>query len=380
MADVLIVGDTERVPELRHEVPLSIPDPFFYVEQDGRRVVVIGSMEIPRIEGAGAGLEARPLEEFGVDELLRAGLDRNAFQNELTLRIAGGLGLESVVVPRSFPVAVADELRKAGVEIVVDQQLFDGRRRVKTHAELAGVRRAQRATELAMGEALELLRAAEPRNGRLEVEGEELTCELVKRRVQAAFLRHGAFSDEPIVSHGAQTAVGHDAGSGAIGPDDVVLLDLFPRDLESACYADMTRTFALGTVPDEIREYHRLCKEALDRAAEAVRPGVDGGELHRSTCTFFAEHGYPTQLTKKEGEVLEDGFYHGLGHGVGLMVHEPPSLGMLGQELVPGDVITLEPGLYRRGFGGVRLEDLLLVTEDGCEVLTDFPYELEVSR
>ena len=380
MADVLIVGDTERVPELRHEVPLVIPDPFFYVERNGRRIVVIGSMEIPRIEQAEAGLEPHPLEEFGVDELLRAGLDTYAFRNELAVRIVRGLGVERAVVPRQFPLAAADELRKNGVELVVDQEHFDRRRRAKTKAELDGIRRAQRATEAAMAEALELLRAAEPRDGQLEVEGEPLTCELLKQRVQAAFLRHRAFSDEPIVSHGPQTAVGHDAGSGPLAADDVVLLDLYPRDLESACYADMTRTFALGEVTDEIREYHRLCKEALDRAVEAVRPGADGGELHRRTCSFFAEHGYPTQLTKKEGEVLRDGFYHGLGHGVGLAVHEPPSLGMLGQELVPGDVITLEPGLYRRGYGGVRIEDLLLVTEDGCEVLTDFPYDLEVSR
>ena len=380
MADVLIVGDTERVPEMRHEVPLTIPDPFFYAEREGRRIVVIGSMEIPRIEESGAGLEAHPLEEFGADELLRAGLDTYAFRNELTVRVARGLGLESAIVPRQFPLAAADELRRVGVELTVDQKHFDDRRRVKTESELDGIRRAQRATDAAMGEAFELLRRAEPRNGALELDGAPLTCELLKERVQVVFLRHGAFSDEPIVSHGPQTAVGHDSGSGPIAADDVILLDLFPKDLESACYADMTRTFAVGEVPDEIREYHRLCKEALDRAVAGVRPGVNGGDLHRDASELFAEHGYPTQLTKQEGQVLRDGFYHGLGHGVGLAVHEAPGLGLIGQELVPGDVITIEPGLYRHGFGGVRVEDLLLVTEDGCEVLTDFHYDLEVSR
>lgn len=379
MADVLIVGDTERVPELRHEVPLMIPDPFFYAERNGRRIVVIGSMEIPRIEAAGVGLETHPLEEFGADELLRAGLDPYAYRNELTLRVVRGLGIQSAVVPRQFPLAAADELRRTGVELTVDQELFDGRRRVKSDSELAGIRRAQRATDDAMGAALELLRSAEPRNGLLEVDGEPLTCERVKELVQATFLPHGSFSDDPIVSHGPQTAVGHDMGTGPIAEHDVVLLDLFPKDLESACYADMTRTFAVGVVSDEIREYHRLCKEALDRAVAAVRPGVNGGDLHRDVSSFFAEHGYATQLTKQEGEVLQDGFYHGLGHGVGLAVHEAPSLGMIGQELIPGDVITIEPGLYRHGFGGVRVEDLLLVTEDGCEVLTDFHYELEVA-
>ncbi len=378
MPNALILGDTLQMPELRHEVPLMIPDPFVYAEVDGRRVVAIWSMEATRIDALGSDLETHPLEEFGVDELLRKRLDPYTLESELTLRVARGLGIESAVVPRSFPLGAGDELRGIGIELTVDQRHFDERRRVKSDHELAGIRRAQRAAESAMAEALDLIRQAEPADGGLSVDGEPLTCELLKERVQAAFLHDGAFSDAPIVSHGSQTAVGHDLGSGPIATNDVVLLDLFPKDFESACFADMTRTFVVGEVPDEIREYHRLCKEALDRAVEAVRPGVNGGDIHREICAFFGDHGYPTQVTKNEGEPLRDGFYHGLGHGVGLEVHESPGLGMSGQELVAGDVITLEPGLYRYGFGGVRLEDLLLVTEDGCEVLTDFPYDLEV--
>jgi Xaa-Pro aminopeptidase len=121
-----------------------------------------------------------------------------------------------------------------------------------------------------------------------------------------------------------------------------------------------------------------LVREALELAAAAVRPGVDGRDVHRVVCDFFHEHGYPTQLHKADGEVLADGFYHGTGHGVGLAVHEAPSLGVIGDELVAGDVITIEPGLYRDGVGGVRLEDLLYVTASGFERLTDFPYDLEV--
>jgi Xaa-Pro aminopeptidase len=140
----------------------------------------------------------------------------------------------------------------------------------------------------------------------------------------------------------------------------------------------MTRTFVVGQVPDEIRANYGLVKDALDLAVAAIRPGVHGKDVHRLVCDFFHERGYPTQLHKPDGTVLKDGFYHGTGHGVGLAVHEAPGLGRIGEELVAGDVITVEPGLYRHGFGGVRLEDLLLVTEDGCELLTDFPYELEV--
>ena len=376
--NVLVVGDTVRNPELRHEVPLGIPDPFVYAELDGRRIVAINSMEAVRVEGLGMDLEVRTNEEFGADEIRRSGVDVYEGERQLTVRIVEGLGLRHATVPRGFPLGAADVLRAAGVELTVDQKLFDDRRRHKTEHELAGIRRAQKASEAGIAVGRELLASAERANGHLSLDGETLTCELLKERIQAEFLRHGALAEEMIVSHGPQTAVGHDMGSGPIGTDDVVLLDLFPLDTESACYADITRTFVLGDVPDEFAEWHALCREALDLACAEVRPGADGRAIHRLVSEFFAERGFPTQLTKAEGEVLRDGFYHGLGHGVGLEVHEAPGLGMMGHELVAGDVITIEPGLYREGFGGIRVEDLLLVTEDGYELLTDCPYELEV--
>lgn len=379
MPSVLIVGDTMRTPELRHEVPLGIPDSFFYAELEGRRVVVISAMEAMRVEGLGTGLEVHSTEEFGADEIRRSGLDIHTAATELAVRIVRGLGIDEATVPRNFPLGIGDALRGAGIELEVDQKLFDDRRRRKSEHELAGIRRAERAAEAGVAVARDLLRRSKPSNGGLSVDGETLTCELMKERIQAAFLAHGALAEEMIVSHGAQTAIGHDMGSGPIAADDIVLLDLFPVDLESSCVADLTRTFVVGSVADEIHDWHRLCREALDLAVAEIRPGVDGGDVHRLVSEFFAERGFPTLLTKPEGEVLRDGFYHGLGHGVGLEVHESPSLGMLGEELVAGDVITIEPGLYRHGFGGVRVEDLLHVTEGGYELLTDCPYELEVS-
>ena len=155
------------------------------------------------------------------------------------------------------------------------------------------------------------------------------------------------------------------------------MLDLAPRDRATGCYADMTRTFVVGEPSDELREYHRLVKEALERSTAQVRAGVNGRLLFEDVCELFHEHGYKTQLNKEPGEALSDGFFHSLGHGVGLDVHERPNLGRVGDDLLAGDVITLEPGLYRSGYGGVRLEDLVLVTEDGPEVLTDYPYDLQ---
>jgi Xaa-Pro aminopeptidase len=226
---------------------------------------------------------------------------------------------------------------------------------------------------------VDLLRSADARNGTLVLDGEPLTCERIKLELERVFGEHGAAAEEFTVSHGPQTAVGHEGGSGPIATNDIVLFDLYPRDRASACFSDFTRTFSIGPASDELKAYHRLAKEALELAVSAVRPGVRGSDIHRQVCDFFHEHGYKTQLHKEDGEVLEDGYFHGTGHGVGLEVHERPGLGRTGSEaLVVGDVIAVEPGLYRQGFGGVRLEDLLLVTEGGCEVLTSFPYDLEL--
>jgi Xaa-Pro aminopeptidase len=377
VSEILVYADSLRSPEMRHEVPIAVPDPFLYAERDGKGSVVASSFELGRINEVAPHLEVLPLEEFGLDELYAQGLTRDEIELEVILRAARRFGLERASVPATFPLEVADHLRANGVEVKADRELFIGRRRVKNEGELAGIRRAQRAAEGAMEAARELLRAAEPQNGGLVVDGEPLTCERLKLAVEQVFTEHGVFADEFIVSHGAQTAIGHDMGSGPIAPNEPICLDLFPRDRESGCYADMTRTFVVGEPSDELREYHKLCREALDRAVAAVKPGIPGKDLNRLACDVFEEHGFPTLLSKQPGEVLKDGFYHSLGHGVGLEVHEEPALGRGPGDLVAGDVIAVEPGLYRNGYGGCRLEDLVRVTEDGAEILTDYPYDLK---
>ena len=378
MSSRLIVGDTLRVPELRHEVPLGILDAFLFVEHDGRRHVVLASLECDRVRDLGVGIEVHPFEQFGIDQLIAAGVEVELAQRTVWSNACREFGVRDAIVPAGFPVAVADHLREAGVAIAVDQDSFDSGRRAKSGAELAGLRRAQRAAEAGMQACADALSAAVPANGGFEVGGEPLTVELVKARIAEAFLRHDATADDFIVACGAQAAVGHDMGSGPLAPGESIVVDLWPRDRESTCFADMTRTFVLGDVPSEIAEYHRLVREALDLAVTLVRPGADGRDLYAAVCDHFEAAGYPTGRTKSDGEVLQDGFFHGLGHGVGLEVHERPWMGRYGDRLVAGDVITIEPGLYRNGYGGVRLEDLVLVTADGYENLTMFPYDLEV--
>jgi Xaa-Pro aminopeptidase len=374
--DVLIYGDTVTSPELRHEVPLVIPDAFLYLERDGRRAVAIHALEIPRVRADAPELEIIPKASLGEDELYAAGRQEPELTLELVLRACREAGIASALVPPAFPVETADFLRANGVELDVDRELFANRRRVKNDRELQGIRNAQRACEAALDEARVLLRGARPNGGGLEVDGQPLTSERLKRTIESVFMRFDVDGGDMIVSHGPQTAVGHDMGSGQLQPNEPIVFDLFPRDRATGCYADMTRTYVVGEPSDEVEEWYRLVKEALDRSTVEVRPGVNGRQLFELVCGLFQEAGYKTQLNKEPGEVLEDGFFHGLGHGVGLEVHELPSMGRTGNDLVAGDVITVEPGLYRAGYGGLRLEDLVLVTADGNELLTDYPYGL----
>jgi Xaa-Pro aminopeptidase len=376
VTDVLIYADTMRSPELRHEVPVPIPDPFLYLEHAGRRVVVVSSLEIARIAEEAPELEPIPYEHLGYDELVQSGKPLAELFLELQTRACREVGIASAAVPPSFPLELADHLRAIGIEVSVDRGLFEDRRRRKNSVEIEGLRRAQRACEAALSVARDMLRNSN-RNGTLTLDGEPLTSERVKQAIERVFGEHDVTAEHLIVSHGAQTAIGHDEGSGAFLADEPIVFDLFPRDRATGVYTDMTRTYVVGTPSEEVKEFHRLAKEALDRVVAAVKPGVNGRALMEIVCDFFDGHGYPTQLTKEPGQVLEDGFFHGLGHGVGLEVHERPWMSRIGDDLVVGDVIAIEPGLYRSGYGGVRLEDIAIVTDDGIEVVTDYPYDLE---
>jgi Xaa-Pro aminopeptidase len=377
MTDVLIVGDTERSPELRHEIPLQIDDSFLYAEVDGRRVAVVWSVEGDRIAAVDPTIEIVPSETFPSDELRRAGVDYYEILPLLTVQMVHSLGVTSAVVPRAFPLQYADRLREAGIELAPDQRFFDDRRRRKTAAELDGIHQASRAAEAGIAAIAALLARSEPGDDGRIVDGAPLTAELLKEAATGAFAAAGCRGDDLIVAIGPQAADGHHQGSGRVANDDVVLCDLFPRHGDSACFSDMARTFAVGTPDSEIATWHAQTREALELVRGLVRPGADGKEIFRAACDFYERLGHPTSLSKPVGTVLREGFNHGLGHGVGLRVHEAPTLSKAGRELVVGDVITLEPGLYRHGFGGVRLEDVVVVTDDGCDTITHFPYALD---
>jgi Xaa-Pro aminopeptidase len=380
MAEYLIYGDTLRSPAMRHEVPLGIGDPFLYLETNGRRVVVTNALEDDRIAEAAPDLERLLADELGLDELIAKGLQREVVYREVFARAVDRVGIQAAVVPPEFPLALADRLREAGVELTPDDAEFETRRRRKSAAEMEGIRRATEAGLAGLAECARALREASIDGDQLRSDGELLTSEIVRARVREVCARAGAPAPDDIIVAPMRPgdAVGHESGSGPLPAHAPICIDLWPQDEESGCWSDMTRTFVRGDVSDAIAQLHTLVLDAHERACAAVRPGVPGVEIYGVACDVFEAAGHPTQRTKAPGETLRHGFYFGLGHGVGLEVHEAPALGRTGREpLIAGDVIAVEPGTVDPKDGGMRVEDLLVVTEDGYENLTaSFPYDL----
>jgi Xaa-Pro aminopeptidase len=378
MATILLHGDTVRHPAIRHEIPLAIIDPVLLAIRDGEARVLTSALERARIQRVLPDSEILLLENVGYFELLREGVGHAEAELTVIVRALERWGVESVSVPRDFPVAVADRVRGAGIGLSVDGDAIEQRRRAKTPLELAGIRRAQRAAEAGMAVAERLIHGAQERDGHLYEGGELLSAERVRDGIRAACAEAGAPAPPDIMVVSLYASGGHDPGSGPLPAGLPIEIDLWPCDEESGCWADMTRTFVCGEVSAEVAAVRDVAREALEAARDAARPGITGQQLYGTAADVVERAGYPTQRTRKAGESLTQGFYFSLGHGVGLDIHEAPVLGLSSQELlVPGDVIAIEPGVEGLpGLGGVRYEDLLLITENGSETLTEFPYDL----
>src|ERR1700759_797152 len=377
---LLLFGDTERSPAMRHEIPVAIGDGLLFAEFDGRTAILTSRLERDRIAAVLPEAEILDFHDLGMRALVEEGMSRLGAELEVVLRAVRQLGIGEAIVPGDFPVAIADRLRPAGIVLTVDDEAIATRRRVKAGAELDGIRAAQRAAVAATARAAELLATAEigPDGNLRGQDGAPLMAENVRAELRRTCGVHGATCPpDMIVASIRNGGGGHDPGTGPLPAGLPIQVDIFPRDEISACWADMTRTFVVGEPTAEhaelIADQERLVREALEQARAAVRPGVTGRELHEATCDLFEAAGWATQRTGGGDE----GVQFAVGHGVGLEGHEPPGRGFAGREpLVAGDVIAIEPGLWDKRIGCVRLEDLLLGTADGSETLTEYPYEL----
>jgi Xaa-Pro aminopeptidase len=337
-------------------------------------VLVVSALELDRARAEGRAARVADRADLGWKD----GRDLLGSWAEIGARVLSDRGAAGARTSALVPAGLAESLRETGVEVVLDRALFVGERRRKSAEEIEWISRAQAAAEAACRVVIADLGGAEPDpEGWLVLDGRPLTSERLLARCQAVLQEHGCASSETIIAGSPECAMPHFRGAGPIRAGRPVIIDIFPRHLASGYHGDMTRTVVPGRPSGEVASMHAACVAALDAGIGLLRPGADGQDVHRAACAALVEHGYGTTTRGLEGR--EDGprMIHSTGHGVGLEVHEAPNLRDVSSPLEVEDVVTVEPGLYEAGLGGVRVEDLLAVTAGGRRNLTTLPRSLD---
>ena len=369
----LIIADSEKNANLYYATRFLAPDPFIFAQFDGRRVMVMSDLEVDRAKAqanvnevisytklsqqAKQRLKAEPTMMDVVDELLKSHT------------------IKQVEVPLDFSVAHADALRKRGYTVKPKPDPFFPERMVKSEEEIALLTASLRTTEDALECAIELVRNSEVKSdGILWIGGKPLTAELVRKAMHLTMMERDCVAQHTIVACGAQAVDPHNEGSGSLKANEPIVMDVFPQHARSRYFADITRTVVKGKASEKVKRMFAAVKEGQEIAFRMIKDGVDGSVVHKAIMDYFNSLGFKT------GEVdgRMQGFFHGTGHGVGLEIHEPPRISVKRDILKAGMVVTVEPGLYYLDAGGMRLEDMVVVTNDGCRVLTKAPKVLEV--
>ncbi len=365
---VAMYAASETDANLFYATRFLVGDPVPYLQVGRRKVLVLSDLEI-----------GRGRDEAEVDEILSL--------SEISRRIGKGAGPAQVMarvlrdrrasrceVPHNFPLEVADGLREQGIRVTARPNPFFPGRLLKSPAEIRAIEAAQRATEEAVEGAIDLLRRAKIRGHKIALNGDIVTSELLKRVINVRLMERNCVAKNTIVASGDHGCDPHNRGTGPVRPDQTLIMDVFPRSGDTHYFADMTRTVVKGKASAAVRRQYEAVREAQETGIAAIRHGVNGRAVHEEVKKVFDRLGYKTE--PRNGKMV--GFFHGTGHGVGLDIHEPPWVSARDSRLEAGAVVTVEPGLYYFGVGGVRLEDMVLVTKNGCRNLTRFPKELEV--
>lgn len=367
----LIVADSESSPDMLYATRFFAPDAFIFLEKNGRRSLVLNDLEIDRGRRTAQAGEVIAYSEIAA----RIPAKKNSAPKfaDVLARFLKEKKVCAALVPSAFPLGLANKLVKAGIRLTPAPGLFWKEREFKTAAELRLLRRALKITETGMARAMEVLRAAKigPKN-RLVWASRALTSEILRAEIDSAILRAGGLPANTIVAGGKQACDPHERGNGPLRANTLIILDIFPRAAKSGYYGDLTRTVVRGHASDAQRRLWRTVLEGQNLALKAMKPGVDGGTIHESVKDFFKQRGYPTE--RRNGRWA--GFFHGTGHGLGLEIHEEPRFAAT--VFKPGQVITVEPGLYWPGLGGVRIEDVATITNSGARLLSRFPKMLEL--
>lgn len=371
---LVMAGESFHTANMFYATHFLFPDAAIFIDRGGGDTLIVCT-DFER-DVAAAHSRARRVHgfrDYGGDEL-RARPDHE-FLAGVMLRVLRAEGIARAVTTDDIPLFVADHLRANGVDLACRPDLLKDRRERKDAAELAAIASAQRATERAMQAAVDLIADARAgHDGFLQHGDLPVTSERLRAVIAASLLEGGCTGEGTITASGPDSAQPHNRGSGPIEAGQPIIIDIFPRHDEHRYYSDMTRTISKGSPHHEITRMFELTRGALDLAIEAIRPGVTGRSVFETVCRYYEDHGYATFV--RANTMPEAGFIHSLGHGVGLEVHEGPRLGQPDNVLREGEVMTVEPGLYIPGLGGVRLEDIVVVTENGCRNMTDFSIQL----
>jgi Xaa-Pro aminopeptidase len=366
----LIVADSEHSADMRYATRFAAPDPFIFLEKNGRTTIVLNDLEIDR------GRQQARVDEIVAYSEISERLKQNGAEPQLRDVLVEFLREQKVthaLVPESFPLGLATFLSARGVNVQPKQGFFWERREHKTQAELRMIRRALAITEAGMARAVEVLKSAGiGKDARLRWGGEVLTSERLRAEIDTAILRQGGLPSQTIVAGGNQACDPHERGSGPLRANSLIIVDVFPREPQSGYFGDLTRTFVRGKANEKQRRLWEVVKQGQELALRRIKPRVAGKSVQDEVKILFEKKGYLT--AKKRGHWT--GFFHGLGHGLGLELHEEPRIARAVFE--PGHVFTVEPGLYVPGVGGVRIEDVVTVTKAGKQTLSRFPKQLEL--
>jgi Xaa-Pro aminopeptidase len=367
----LIVADSERDPDMLYATRFFAPDPFIFLEQNGKRTLVLSDLEIDRGRKQAQADEIVAFSSF--EREVQGNQKKTPPYEKVLAHFLEKRGVRSATVPANFPLRYAEELFAKNIRLQTTNGLFWPEREAKTEDELRMMRRALSITESGFARAMEVLAACKTRRGkRLDWFGRVLTSEILRAEIDSAILRAGGIPANTIVAGGDQACDPHDRGSGPLYADSLIIMDVFPRDAKTGYFGDMTRTVVRGRASDEQRRLWETVLAGQKLALKKMKPGADGLAVHNEVKQFFSDQGFPTEVR----DARQVGFFHGTGHGLGLEIHEFPRF----QKTVfkPGQVITVEPGLYYPGLGGVRIEDVAAVTETGNRLLSRFEKRLEV--
>ena len=369
---LLIVAASEVDANLFYATRFLAPDPFIFLWHGDEKILLMSDLELDRARAQASVDTVLPIRHYE-DRAKASGIERPTSLDALW-ELLQERRITSVQVPGSFGIDHADRLRQRGMTLHVKPEPFFEERLVKSLTEVEAISQAMARTEAAMEAAIAAIREAEVRDGLLWWRDGVLTAEAIRRLIARQLLDDGLIAQHTIVACGEDGCDPHNEGRGRLRPECSIIIDIFPQDLTSRYYADITRTVVKGKASDTLRRMYDAVAAGQQCALRLIRDGANGEAIHHEVQETIAKSGFQT------GEVngRMQGFFHGTGHGLGLEVHELPRLSKVEATLRSGNVVTVEPGLYYPGVGGVRIEDVVVVTETGCRNLTTYPKELEV--